>query len=74
MFVARIFTLYPEFFPGPLAKGLYGKALVEKIQKIATETSSDILRQLIGEEVNNSSISAIVDDLSKKNKGKYYGN
>ena len=22
MFVARIFTLYPEFFPGPLAKGI----------------------------------------------------
>ena len=46
----------------------------EKIQKIAIETSSDLIRQLIGEEVNNSSISAIVDDLYKKNKGKYYGN
>ena len=31
MFVARVFTLYPEFFPGPLGKGLYGKALDEKI-------------------------------------------
>ena len=46
----------------------------EKIQKIAIETSSDLIRQLIGEEVNNSSISAIVDDLYKKNKGRYYGN
>ena len=46
----------------------------EKIQKIATETSSDLIRQFIGEAVNNSSISAIVDDLFKKNKGKYYGN
>ena len=46
----------------------------EKIQKIAIETSSDLIRQLIGEEVNNSSISAIVVDLYKKNKGKYYGN
>ena len=46
----------------------------EKIQKIAIETSSDLIRQLIGEEVNNSSISAIVDDLYKKNKGKHYGN
>ena len=27
MFLAQVFTLYPEFFPGPLAKGLYGKAL-----------------------------------------------
>ena len=54
-------------------QGLVNKA-PEKIQKIATEISSDIVHQLIGEEVNNSSISAIVDDLSKKNKGKYYGN
>ena len=46
----------------------------EKINKIAVETSSLLIRELIGEEVNGSSISAIVDDLSKKNKGKYYGN
>ena len=46
----------------------------EKINKIAIETSSLLIRELIGEEVNGSSISAIVDDLSKKNKGKYYGN
>ena len=46
----------------------------DKINKIAVETSSILIRQLIGEEVNNSSISAIVDDLSKKNKGNYYGN
>ncbi len=41
MFVARIFTLYPEFFPGPLAKGLYGKALVEKIWKLETVNIRD---------------------------------
>jgi len=46
----------------------------EKINKIAIETSADLIQQLIGIEVNNSSISAIVDDLSKKNIGKYYGN
>ena len=46
----------------------------EKINKIAVETSSDIVKQLIGEEINKSSISAIVNDLSKKNKVKYYGN
>ena len=34
MLIARIFTLYPEFFPGPLGKGLYGKALAEKIWKL----------------------------------------
>tara|TARA_B100000575_G_scaffold147385_1_gene117627 strand:- start:1376 stop:2053 length:678 start_codon:yes stop_codon:yes gene_type:complete len=31
MFQAQIFTLYPEAFPGPLAKGLYGKALHKKL-------------------------------------------
>jgi len=28
---AQIFTLYPELFPGPLNKGLYGKALSNNI-------------------------------------------
>ena len=45
----------------------------DKINKIAIETSSVLLKKLIGTEINNSSISAIVDDLSKKNKDKYYG-
>ncbi len=45
----------------------------EKINRIAIETSNDLVKQLIGMEVNNSSISAIVEDLSKKNRGKYYG-
>ena len=31
MFQTRIFTLYPDVFPGPLNKGLYGKALSKKI-------------------------------------------
>ncbi len=31
MWQAQIFTLYPDFFPGPLSKGLYGKALTNKI-------------------------------------------
>ena len=31
MFQTQIFTLYPEIFPGPLAKGLYGKALANKL-------------------------------------------
>ena len=46
----------------------------EKINKIAVETTKDLLQQLIGENVNSSSISAIVDDLSKKKMDKYYGN
>tara|TARA_B100000700_G_scaffold292317_1_gene352173 strand:- start:659 stop:1345 length:687 start_codon:yes stop_codon:yes gene_type:complete len=31
MWQAQIFTLYPEIFPGPLSKGLYGKALLKKL-------------------------------------------
>ena len=46
----------------------------EKINKIAIEASSELVKKLIGAEVNNSSISAMVDDLSKRNAGKYYGN
>ena len=38
----------------------------EKIKKIAAETSSDLIKQLIGVEVNNSSISAIVEDVTRK--------
>ena len=41
MLTARIFTLYPEFFPGPLAKGLYGKALDKKIWKLETVNIRD---------------------------------
>ncbi len=40
----------------------------EKINKIAIETSSDLINQLIGSNVNNSSITAIVTDISSKNK------
>ena len=36
MMLARIFTLYPEFFPGPLGKGLYGKALAANIWELET--------------------------------------
>ncbi len=43
----------------------------KKINLIAVQTCEDIVKQLIGVQVNNSSISAIVDDLSKKNKDKY---
>ena len=53
---------------------LLKKGAPEKINKIAIDTSSELVRKLIGAEVNNSSISAIVDDLSKRNGDKYYGN
>jgi F-type H+-transporting ATPase subunit b len=50
------------------------KSAPEKINKIAIETSSELVKKIIGAEVNNSSISAIVDDLSKRNGDKYYDN
>jgi len=31
MWKARVFTLYPELFPGPLANGIYKKAMEKKI-------------------------------------------
>ena len=37
----------------------------EKINKIAAETSAELIKELIGEEVNSSSIAAIVQDQSK---------
>ena len=40
----------------------------EKINKIAIEASSNLINQLIGVNVNNSSITAIVSDISSKNK------
>ena len=46
----------------------------EKINKIAIEASSEILKNLIGTEINNSSVSAMVNDLSKRNGNKYYDN
>ena len=46
----------------------------ERINKIAIQTSVDLLQQLIGTDVNSSSISTIVNDLSSKKMDKYYGN
>ena len=31
MLKTQVLTLYPEIFPGPLNKGLYGKAMAKKI-------------------------------------------
>ena len=41
MFLARIFTLYPDYFPGPLGKELYGKAMEKKIWDIETVNIRD---------------------------------
>ena len=42
-----------------------------KINQIAKEISIELVKQVLNIEPNNSSVSAIVDDLSKKNKDKY---
>ena len=46
----------------------------ERINKIAIQVSTDLLQQLISTNVNSSSISTIVNDLSSKKMDKYYGN
>ena len=46
----------------------------DKINKIAINTSSELLQKFIGADVNKSSISAIVDDLSRRSGDKYYDN
>jgi F-type H+-transporting ATPase subunit b len=52
----------------------FTKKASEKVNKIAIEASNDLIQHLIGINVNNSSISAIVEDLSSKNRIKYYDN
>ena len=44
---------------------------IENINKIAIETSSEIVRKILGTEVNASSVSAIVEDISKREITKY---
>ena len=36
MFKVKVFTLYPEFFPGPFEKGIYGNALQKNIWNLKT--------------------------------------
>ena len=49
------------------------KNSINKINLMAVETSIDLIKHIMGEEINKSSISAIVDDIAKKDKEKYYG-
>ena len=41
MFIAQVFTLYPEYFPGPFKNGLYGKAIEKKIWDLRTVNIRD---------------------------------
>ena len=44
---------------------------IKDINKISIETSSEVVRKMVGTEVNASSVSAIVEDISKKEIIKY---
>ena len=44
------------------------KSSAENINKIATETSSGLIKQLIGEEINKENISSIVNALTNNSK------
>ena len=41
MWQSQIFTLYPEVFPGPLNKGLYGKALEKNLWSLKVNNIRD---------------------------------
>ena len=47
------------------------KNSVESISTISQEIASDIIEKMSGDKLNESSIKAVVEDISKKNIGKY---
>jgi F-type H+-transporting ATPase subunit b len=47
------------------------KASKTNINKISVETTSEIIKQIVETEVNSSSVSAIVDDITNKKMDKY---
>ena len=47
------------------------KSSISDISKIATETSTEVINQIIGTEVNKSNVSAIVNDIVKRKIEKY---
>ncbi len=47
------------------------KSSITNISKISAETSSEIIKQLIGTEINKSNVVAIVEDVLKKNVNKH---
>ena len=44
MWQAQVFTLYPEVFPGPLSKGLYGKAMSKNLWNLKIVNIRDAAR------------------------------
>ena len=47
------------------------KTSLSNINKIASETSAELMRKMIGLEVNKSNVSAVVDDIIKRNMEKH---
>jgi len=47
------------------------KSSISSINKIAVEVSSEVIRQIVGAEMNMSKVSAIVEDISKQKVEKY---
>ena len=84
MFLTRIFTLYPDCFPGPLSKGLYGKAMEKKIWNIETVNIRDYAADKhktvddtpygggFGMLIKPDVLAAALDKKSKKNEKIYY--
>ena len=69
----RVTKAYKEYFKGyhqdPM-KDLK-KTSISNISNIAAETSAEVIKQLINVEVNKSSVSAIVEEVAKKEMGKH---
>ena len=47
------------------------KNSLSNISKIASETSAELIKNIISSEVNKSNVAAVVDEIIKKNKEKY---
>jgi len=47
------------------------KSSINNINKIASDTSGEIIKKIVDTEINNSSVSAIVNDIMKKKGEKY---
>jgi len=47
------------------------KTSLSNISKIASETSAELIKNIINTEVNKSNVAAVVEDIIKKNKEKY---
>ena len=84
MWQAQVFTLYPEVFPGPLSKGLYGKALSKNLWNlkiINIRDAADDKHKTVddtpygggfGMLIKPDVLAAALDKESKKNEKVYY--